>query len=41
MWSLFALLLGLVVGSFLNVVIHRIPRKESIAFPPSRCPHCD
>lgn len=40
MWSLFALLLGLVVGSFLNVVIHRIPRKESIAFPPSRCPHC-
>ena len=40
MWSLFALLLGLAVGSFLNVVIHRLPRGESLAFPPSRCPQC-
>ncbi|GAA5334992.1 MULTISPECIES: prepilin peptidase [Thermus] len=40
MWPLFALVLGLVVGSFLNVVIHRLPKGESIAFPPSRCPHC-
>jgi len=40
MWSLFALLLGLVVGSFLNVVIHRLPRKASLLFPSSRCPQC-
>ena len=32
--------LGLVVGSFLNVVIHRVPRGESIAKPRSRCPGC-
>jgi len=31
---------GLIVGSFLNVVIHRLPRGESIVFPPSHCPHC-
>ena len=31
---------GLCVGSFLNVVIHRLPRGESLAFPGSRCPHC-
>ncbi|MFN4233124.1 prepilin peptidase [Thermus sp.] len=40
MWPLFALLLGLAVGSFLNVVIHRLPKGESIVFPPSRCPAC-
>jgi leader peptidase (prepilin peptidase) / N-methyltransferase len=33
-------ILGLVVGSFLNVVIHRLPREESIVSPPSRCPSC-
>jgi leader peptidase (prepilin peptidase)/N-methyltransferase len=32
---------GLVVGSFLNVVIWRVPRKESIVRPPSHCPGCD
>jgi leader peptidase (prepilin peptidase)/N-methyltransferase len=32
--------LGLLVGSFLNVVIHRVPRKESIVRPRSRCPGC-
>ena len=32
--------LGAVVGSFLNVVIHRYPLEESIVFPPSRCPNC-
>lgn len=40
MWPLFAFLLGLVVGSFLNVVIHRLPRGESVVYPPSRCPAC-
>jgi leader peptidase (prepilin peptidase)/N-methyltransferase len=32
--------LGLLVGSFLNVVIHRLPRGESLAWPGSRCPAC-
>ena len=32
--------LGLVIGSFLNVVIHRLPRGESIVRPPSHCPGC-
>jgi leader peptidase (prepilin peptidase) / N-methyltransferase len=32
--------LGLILGSFLNVVIHRVPRGESVAFPASRCPAC-
>jgi leader peptidase (prepilin peptidase) / N-methyltransferase len=32
--------LGLAVGSFLNVVIHRVPRKESVVHPRSRCPGC-
>lgn len=33
-------LFGLVIGSFLNVVIHRVPLKQSIVWPPSRCPSC-
>lgn len=37
---LFAFAVGLVVGSFLNVVIHRLPRGESIVRPRSRCPSC-
>lgn len=32
--------LGLLFGSFLNVVIYRLPREESVAYPSSRCPHC-
>jgi leader peptidase (prepilin peptidase) / N-methyltransferase len=31
---------GLVAGSFVSVLAHRIPRKESIVGPRSRCPHC-
>ncbi len=34
-------LLGLLVGSFLNVVIWRVPRGESVVRPPSHCPGCD
>jgi leader peptidase (prepilin peptidase)/N-methyltransferase len=34
-------LFGLVIGSFLNVVIWRVPRRESIVTPPSHCPGCD
>jgi leader peptidase (prepilin peptidase)/N-methyltransferase len=33
--------LGLVVGSFLNVVVWRVPRNESVVHPPSHCPGCD
>jgi leader peptidase (prepilin peptidase) / N-methyltransferase len=32
--------LGALIGSFLNVVIHRLPLGESLAHPPSHCPNC-
>lgn len=35
-----AFIVGSAVGSFLNVVIYRLPREESIISPPSRCPNC-
>jgi leader peptidase (prepilin peptidase)/N-methyltransferase len=36
-----AAVLGLVVGSFLNVVIYRVPRNQSLISPGSRCPNCE
>ena len=38
--SLYAGLVGLLVGSFLNVVIYRMPRQISTVRPRSRCPYC-
>ena len=40
MLDVYAALLGLVTGSYLNVVIHRLPRGESTVLPRSRCPYC-
>ena len=37
---IFLFILGTIVGSFLNVCIHRLPRGESIVFPASHCPQC-
>ena len=36
-----AFIFGSIVGSFLNVCIHRIPEGKSIIFPPSSCPNCN
>ena len=35
---LFIFFLGAIIGSFLNVVIHRVPLEQSIVFPNSACP---
>ncbi|MGE5392116.1 MAG: prepilin peptidase [Deltaproteobacteria bacterium] len=40
MIELLVTIIGLVIGSFLNVCIYRIPHGESIAFPPSHCTEC-
>lgn len=38
--AVLAFITGLIIGSFLNVLIYRIPRGESIVRPGSRCPQC-
>jgi leader peptidase (prepilin peptidase)/N-methyltransferase len=40
LYALFAAIFGLLVGSFLNVCICRLPKNESIVSPPSHCPLC-
>ena len=40
-YTVFFTIFGLVFGSFYNVVGLRVPKKESIAFPPSHCTKCD
>ena len=39
--SVFVLLFGLILGSFLNVCIYRLPLSQSIVRPRSRCPRCE
>ena len=39
-WPWAAALFGLIIGSFANVCVHRLPRGESIVAPRSRCPRC-
>jgi leader peptidase (prepilin peptidase)/N-methyltransferase len=39
-WSSVFFVLGCIVGSFLNVCIHRLPLGQSVISPPSHCPHC-
>jgi leader peptidase (prepilin peptidase)/N-methyltransferase len=38
--ELFVAVLGAALGSFLNVLIYRLPEEKSIIFPASNCPHC-
>lgn len=38
---IFIFIFGSLIGSFLNVCIYRIPKEESIAFPPSHCGNCN
>ena len=38
---IFIFALGACIGSFLNVVVWRLPRGQSLVFPPSRCPKCE
>lgn len=40
-WPVLATALGLVLGSFANVCVHRLPRDESVISPPSHCPACN
>ncbi len=38
--ALIVLVIGAAIGSFLNVVVYRLPAGMSLVWPPSRCPHC-
>ena len=40
MWQVVSIIFGAMVGSFLNVCIHRLPKEESIVRPGSHCPKC-
>jgi len=40
-WLIFLFAFGSCIGSFLNVVIYRLPRDKSIVTPPSSCPSCN
>jgi len=40
-WIVFIFAFGCCIGSFLNVVIYRLPRGKSLVTPPSACPGCD
>lgn len=39
-WLVYFAVVGVVIGSFLNVCIYRIPKEENIAYPPSHCGSC-
>ena len=39
-WFLWFILFGACVGSFLNVLVYRLPLRKSLVHPPSHCPHC-
>ena len=41
MYTVIAFIFGIVFGSFFNVVGLRVPKKQSIAYPPSHCPSCE
>ena len=40
LWLVYAAVIGACIGSFLNVVIYRLPLGQSLVSPPSRCPQC-
>ena len=40
MWHVISIIFGAMIGSFLNVCIHRLPKEESIVRPGSHCPKC-